>query len=83
MKLETIEAIGVARLLGVDLMTRKDISDPNNEKGATITEKEYDIILSEIVDAFINSNNTKRKNILAIMKTATMRCKDVRTKHSK
>ena len=83
MKLETIEAIGVARLLGVDLMTRKDISDPNNEKSATITEKEYDIILSEIVDAFINSNDTKRKNILAIMKTATMRCKNVRTKDSK
>ena len=70
-ELEVIEAIGVARFLKVDLLVRKDNEDPHAQPGATIEEKEYDIILSEMIDAFIKSNKNKRKVILNIMKEAT------------
>lgn len=69
-KLEVIETIGIARLLEVDLLIREDGSDIDSESTASITEKEYDVILSEILDAFIKCNKTKRKNILALMKAA-------------
>ena len=70
-KLEVIEAVGLARLLDVDLLIREDGSDVDSESTATITEKEYDVILSEIIDAFVKCNKTKRKNILALLKVAT------------
>lgn len=69
-KLEIIEAIGVARLLKVDLVVRKDDTDANGEEKPSIEEKEYDVILSEIIDAFIAAPKNKRKNILDIMKAA-------------
>ena len=70
-ELEVIEAVGLARFLHVDLLIREDDSDPDNHKTATITEKEYDIILSEMIDAFISSNREKRKMILELMENAT------------
>ena len=70
-KLEVIEAIGIARLLKVDLLTRADDADPDTQARATIQEKEYDIILSEMMDAFIKLPREQRKMILNIMKEAT------------
>lgn len=70
-KLEVIEAIGVARLLNIDLMVRKDNNDSDNEKTATLSEKEYDIILSEMIDKFLQLDKNKKKNLLSIMKEAT------------
>ena len=70
-ELEVIEAVGLARFLQVDLVVREDDSDPDTQKTATITEKEYDIILSEMFDAFVSSTREKRKMILELMKNAT------------
>lgn len=70
-ELEVIEAVGLARFLQVDLVVREDNSDPDTQKTATITEKEYDIILSEMIDAFVSSTREKRKMILELMKNAT------------
>ena len=70
-ELEVIEAVGLARFLQVDLVVREDNSDPDTQKTATITEKEYDIILSEMIDAFVSSTHEKRKMILELMKNAT------------
>ena len=70
-ELEVIEAVGLARFLQVDLVVREDDSDPDTQKTATITEKEYDIILSEMIDAFVSSTREKRKMILELMKNAT------------
>ena len=75
-KLEVIEAIGVARLLKVDLLTRADEDNADLQKTATIQEKEYDIILSEMLDAFIKLEGASRKRVLAIMKDATREIKE-------
>ena len=69
--LEVIEAVGVARFLGVELLVREDGIDGDNQPKASITEKDYDVILSEMIDAFIQCNDNKRKVILNIMKDAT------------
>ena len=66
-KLEVIEAVGIARLLGVELVTWEDTEDADGQPQATITEKDYDIILSELVDAFVSTSKSKRKFILSIM----------------
>ena len=70
-RLEVVEALGVARLLSVDLSVRSDEQDADAQSAATISEKEYDIILSEMIDAFLNIEKSKRKFILSIMKEAT------------
>lgn len=72
-KLEVIEAIGVARLLQIDLMTRPDDEEGDDKKAATITEKDYDVIMTEMIDAFIASPKDKRKFILETMKWAAMK----------
>lgn len=101
-KLEMIETIGIARLLGVELMAivqekeereekkeRKDSSvkapeDPNTDEAAINSPalvrnqqnneqefKEFDILLSEMLDSFIAAPQQKRKWILQMMKDAT------------
>jgi hypothetical protein len=70
-ELEAIEAIGVARFLKVDLVVRNDGTEPEDTAAASIQEKDYDVILSEMIDAFVKSNKNKRKMILKLMKDAT------------
>ena len=73
--LEVIEAIGIARILKVDLLVRNDTADANEQEKPSIQEKEYDIILSEMMDSFIKLKREERKMILEIMKEATMTVK--------
>lgn len=101
-KLEMIETIGIARLLGVELMAivqekeereekkeREDSSvkaseDSNMDEAAinspTLVRnqqnneqefKDFDILLSEMLDFFIAAPQQKRKWILQMMKDAT------------
>lgn len=101
-KLEMIEAIGIARLLGVELMvdtwsTGVDIreteieevpvtaSEDSNTGEASINLpglvrnqqnmdqkfKDFNTLLSEMLDAFIAAPEQKRKWILQMMKDAT------------
>ncbi len=67
-KLEIIEAVGIARLLGVELVVRNDNESTESQPSASITEKDYDTILSEMVDAFVSTTKNKRRFILSIMK---------------
>lgn len=67
-ELEIIEAIGVARLLKVDLLT----IDCNLEV-EKMKEKEYDVLLSEMIDAFVQLGEKEQKFILTVMKNATGR----------
>lgn len=100
-KLEMIETIGIARLLGVELMAiaqekeekeekkeRENSSieapeDSNTDETATNQPtlvrkqqndkqefKEFDILLSEMLDSFIAAPQQKRKWILQMMKDA-------------
>lgn len=71
LQLEVIETIGVARLLKVDLVTREEGTDADDQPTATITEKEADIIMSEIIDAYIAAPKATRKWILQLVKDAT------------
>ena len=73
--LEVIEAIGIARILKVDLLVRNDTADANEQEKPSIQEKEYDIILSEMMDSFIKLKREERKMILEIMEEATMTVK--------
>lgn len=101
-KLEMIETIGIARLLGVELMAivqeeegkeekkeREDNSveapeDSNTDETTTNQPalvrnqqndkyefKEFDILLSEMLNSFIAAPQQKRKWILQMMKDAT------------
>lgn len=100
-KLEMIETIGIARLLGVELMAiaqeeeekeekeRENSSmevpeDFNTDETATNQPalvrnqqndkqefKEFDILLSEMLNSFIAAPQQKRKWILQMMKDAT------------
>lgn len=74
--LEVIEAIGIARILKVDLLVRNDSTDANEQEKPSIQEKEYDIILSEMMDSFIKLKREERKMILEIMREATMTVKE-------
>lgn len=74
--LEVIEAIGIARILKVDLLVRNDSTDADEQEKASIQEKEYDIILSEMMDSFIKLKREERKMILEIMREATMTVKE-------
>ena len=74
--LEVIEAIGIARILKVDLLIRNDSADANEQEKPSIQEKEYDIILSEMMDSFIKLKREERKMILEIMREATMTVKE-------
>ena len=74
--LEVIEAIGIARILKVDLLVRNDSADANEQENPSIQEKEYDIILSEMMDSFIKLKREERKMILEIMREATMTVKE-------
>ena len=74
--LEVIEAIGIARILKVDLLIRNDSADADEQEKASIQEKEYDIILSEMMDSFIKLKREERKMILEIMREATMTVKE-------
>lgn len=101
-KLEMIETIGIARLLGVELMaiaqekeekeeekegensSIKAPEDSNTDEAAINSPalvrnqqnnkqefKEFDILLSEMLDSFIAAPQQKRKWILQMMKDAT------------
>ena len=100
-KLEMIETIGIARLLGVELMAIAQEKEEKEEKerenssieapedsntDETTTNqpalvrnqqndkqefKEFDILLSEMLDSFIAAPQQKRKWILQMMKDAT------------
>lgn len=101
-KLEMIETIGIARLLGVELMAivqeeerkeekkeREDnsveaLEDSNTNEAAINSPalvrnqqnnkqefKDFDILLSEMLDSFIAAPQQKRKWILQMMKDAT------------
>ena len=74
--LEVIEAIGISRILKVDLLVRNDSADANEQEKPSIQEKEYDIILSEMMDSFIKLKREERKMILEIMREATMTVKE-------
>lgn len=74
--LEVIEAIGIARILKVDLLVRNDSADANEQEKPSIQEKEYDIILSEMMDSFIKLKREERNMILEIMREATMTVKE-------
>lgn len=74
--LEVIEAIGIARILKVDLLVRNDSDDANEQEKPSIQEKEYDIILSEMMDSFIKLKREERKMILEVMREATMTVKE-------
>lgn len=105
-KLEMIETIGIARLLGVELMAIAQEKEEKEEKkerenssieapedsntDETTTNqpalvrnqqndkqefKEFDILLSEMLDSFIAAPQQKRKWILQMMKDATYRGK--------
>ena len=52
-------------------MVRDDNADADSQEKPTIQEKEYDIILSEMLDSFIKLSREERKMILRIMKEAT------------
>lgn len=73
-KLEIIEAIGIARLLGVELVTREDGTDADDQEKASLSEKDYDVILSEIIDAFVSTSKSKRKFILSLMEASVKQC---------
>ena len=100
-KLEMIETIGIARLLGVELMaiaqekeekeekerenSSMEVPGDSNTDEATTNQpalvrnqqndkqefKEFDILLSEMLDSFIAAPQQKRKWILQMMKDAT------------
>ena len=100
-KLEMIETIGIARLLGVELMaiaqekeekeekerenSSTEVPEDSNTNEATTNQpalvrnqqndkqkfKEFDILLSEMLDSFIAAPQQKRKWILQMMKDAT------------
>lgn len=101
-KLEMIETIGIARLLGVELMAiaqEKEEKEEEKERENSSIEapedsntdeavinssalirnqqnnkyefKEFDILLSEMLDSFIAAPQQKRKWILQMMKDAT------------
>ena len=74
--LEVIEAIGIDRILKVDILVRNDSADADEQEKASIQEKEYDIILSEMMDSFIKLKREERKMILEIMREATMTVKE-------
>ena len=69
--LEVIEALGVARFLGMKIDLREDGTSADTQSAASIQEGDYDIFLSELLDVFIKSSKNKRKMILHIMKLAT------------
>jgi SNF2 family DNA or RNA helicase len=75
-KLEVIEAVGVANFLKVDLLIREDKENADEQPGATIREKDYEILLSEMIDAFMQCNRNKRKFLLKIMTEATKEDKE-------
>ena len=100
-KLEMIETIGIARLLGVELMaiaqekeekeekerenSSTEVPEDSNTDETTTNQpalvrnqqnnkqefKEFDILLSEMLNSFIAAPQQKRKWILQIMKDAT------------
>lgn len=100
-KLEMIETIGIARLLGVELMaiaqeeeekeekerenSSTEAPEDSNTNEATTNQpalvrnqqndkqefKEFDMLLSEMLDSFIAAPQQKRKWILQMMKDAT------------
>lgn len=70
-ELEVAEAVGLAYLLHVDLLVRPDGEDPDSIAAASIQEKDYNIILSEMIEAFIGCNKHKKRWILDLMKDAT------------
>lgn len=100
-KLEMIETIGIARLLGVELMaiaqekeekeekerenSSMEVPEDSNTNETTTNQpalvrnqqndkqefKEFDILLSEMLDSFIAAPQQKRKWILQMMKDAT------------
>lgn len=100
-KLEMIETIGIARLLGVELMaiaqeeeekekkerenSSTEVPEDSNTNETTTNQpalvrnqqndkqefKEFDILLSEMLDSFIAAPQQKRKWILQMMKDAT------------
>lgn len=75
-ELELIETLGIARLLQVDLVVRSDEEDVHAAAKASIEEKEFEVILSEMIDAFIQMEKSKRKFILDVMKEATYNVKE-------
>lgn len=62
-KLDTIEAIGVMRLLNIKLVTRKEGQEE-------VEVKNEEQIIEELIRVFRNSTKAKRKYILSIIKEA-------------
>jgi len=75
-KLQTIEAMGVAGLLQVPLVSYNEESEESQESGpeksSKVVERDQDSILADMIDAFVNETPSKQKFILDIMKAATM-----------
>ena len=64
-KLETMEFLGVARILSVPLVIESEDKDIEKAQG-----REFDAILSDMMDAYISLNRTQRRNLDAIIKKA-------------
>ena len=60
-KLEMMEFLGVARMLSVPLVEK----DGDETKG-----REFDSILSDMMDAYLNLNRTQKRNLDTIIKKA-------------
>lgn len=67
-KLETVEAIGVAKLLGIDTMESQVDLDAAVQE---MVPKDEDVILAELIDAFVAADKKKQDRLLWIMKDAT------------
>jgi len=73
-KLEMMEFLGVARMLSVDLVT-KDPEDETKTLG-----REFDAILSDMMDAYIDLNRTQRRNLDHIIERAVKKNKKNKSK---
>lgn len=61
-KLESIEFLGLTKIFNIDLF------EENEEK----TPREFEIILSEILDKYISLSRTQRRTIMKLIKSANL-----------
>ena len=60
-KLNAIEFIGVARMLGIDVAEGKELREPG---------KEFSELFAEMVEKFEGLDRRRRRNLIGIMKKA-------------
>ena len=69
-QMEIIDAIGVMRMLNIELVETDESQPADENQQPSITAKEGNIILSELIDTFVTTAPNRRKNLLKIMKEA-------------